>query len=132
MLILPLIFLENASEAKIWYIQNGMVVLLTGDFRQTLPVIQRGTPADEIQACIKSSRLWSTVEKLRLKTNMRVHLHNDVDSGLYAEMLLKIGDGCLDVDVEGYILLSREFCNLVESDVDFITNVFLELRKKFV
>ncbi|GFX65289.1 ATP-dependent DNA helicase [Trichonephila clavipes] len=78
-------------------IMGGRVVLLAGDFRQTLPVIQRGTPAYEIQACIKSSNLWSRVEKLSLKTNMRVHLHNDVDSGLYAEMLLKIGDGCLEV-----------------------------------
>ena len=52
-------------------IMGGMVVLLAGDFRQTLPVIQRGTPADEIQACLKSSSLWSRVEKLSLKTNMR-------------------------------------------------------------
>jgi ATP-dependent exoDNAse (exonuclease V), alpha subunit - helicase superfamily I member len=110
-------------------IMGGMVVLLAGDFRQTLPVIQRGTPADEIQACIKSSCLWSKVEKLSLKTNMRVHLHNDVDSGLYAEMLLKIGDGCLDVDAEGYISLSREFCNLVENDVDLIAHVFPELQE---
>lgn len=29
-------------------IMGGMVVLLAGDFRQTLPVIQRGTPSDEI------------------------------------------------------------------------------------
>lgn len=93
------------------------------------PFIQRGTPADEIQACIKSSCLWSKVEKLSLKTNMRVHLHNDVDSGLYAEMLLKIGDGCLDVDKEGYISLSREFCNLVENDVDLIAHVFPELQQ---
>ncbi|XP_055918651.1 uncharacterized protein LOC129950755 [Eupeodes corollae] len=110
-------------------IMGGIVVLLAGDFRQTLPVIQRGTPADEIQACIKSSSLWPTIEKLRLKTNMRVHLHNDVDSGLYAEMLLKIDDGCLDVDAEGYISLSREFCNLVESYVDLIANVFPELQQ---
>jgi PIF1 helicase. len=34
-------------------IMGGMVVLLAGDFRQSLPVIQRGTPADEIRACIK-------------------------------------------------------------------------------
>ncbi|XP_055910858.1 uncharacterized protein LOC129945224 [Eupeodes corollae] len=62
---------------------------------------------------------------------MRVHLHNDVDSGLYAEILLKISDGCLDVDAEGYISLSREFCNLVESDVDLIANVFPELQQNF-
>ena len=35
-------------------IMGGIVVLLAADFRQTLPVIQRGTPADEIRACIKS------------------------------------------------------------------------------
>ncbi|CAH2102538.1 unnamed protein product [Euphydryas editha] len=35
-------------------LMNDVVVLLTGDFRQTLPVIERGTAADEIQACLKS------------------------------------------------------------------------------
>ncbi|GFU91509.1 ATP-dependent DNA helicase [Trichonephila clavipes] len=38
-------------------IMEGIVVLLAGDFRQTLPVIQRGTQANEIRACIKSSNL---------------------------------------------------------------------------
>ncbi|CAK1588694.1 unnamed protein product [Parnassius mnemosyne] len=38
-------------------VMGGMVVLLAGDFRQTLPVIQKGTPADEIKACLKSSIL---------------------------------------------------------------------------
>ncbi|GFX21389.1 ATP-dependent DNA helicase [Trichonephila clavipes] len=60
---------------------------------------------------------------------MRVHLHNDVDSGLYAEMLLKIDDGCLEVDAEGYISLSREFCNVVENDMNLIAPVFLELQQ---
>lgn len=27
-------------------LMGGIVVLLAGDFRQTLPVIERGTPAD--------------------------------------------------------------------------------------
>ncbi|GFX05058.1 putative retrovirus-related pol polyprotein from transposon opus [Trichonephila clavipes] len=60
---------------------------------------------------------------------MRVHLHNDVDSGLNAEMLLKIGDGCLEADAEGYLSLSREFCNLVENDMDLIARVFPELQQ---
>ena len=34
-------------------LMGGVVVLLAGDFRQTLPVIERGTPADEINACLK-------------------------------------------------------------------------------
>ncbi|GFX74256.1 ATP-dependent DNA helicase [Trichonephila clavipes] len=101
-----------------------MVVLLVGDFRQTLPVIQRDTPADEIRACIKSSSLWAKVQKFSLKTNVRVYLHNDVDSEHYADTLLKIDHGCLDVDAEGCILLSREFCNLVENNVDLIAQIF--------
>ncbi|GFW07611.1 ATP-dependent DNA helicase [Trichonephila clavipes] len=87
-------------------VMRGMVVLLTGDFLQTLPVIQRGTPANEIRACVKLSNLWVKVKKFSLKTYTRVHLHNHVDFAHYAETLLKIGDGCLDADVEGYILRS--------------------------
>ncbi|GFT05084.1 ATP-dependent DNA helicase [Trichonephila clavipes] len=44
-------------------------------------------------------------------------------------MLLKISDGCLEVDAEGYISLSREFCNFVENDIDLIAHVFLELQQ---
>ncbi|CAF1264648.1 unnamed protein product [Didymodactylos carnosus] len=53
---------------------GGVVVLLAGDFRQTLPVIPKGTMADELKACLKASYLWRHVLKLGLKTNMRVHL----------------------------------------------------------
>ncbi|GFV67731.1 ATP-dependent DNA helicase [Trichonephila clavipes] len=99
-------------------IMERMIVLLAGDFRKTLPIIQRGTPADEIRACIKSSSFWAKAEKFSLKTNMRVHLRNDVDSEHYAETQLKIGDGCLDADAGGYNLLSREICKLVKNNVD--------------
>ena len=75
-------------------IMEGMVVLLSGDFRQTLLLIQKGVPADEIRVCIKSWSLWAKVEKISLKSNMRVHFYNDVDSGHY--------DGRLDTDAEGW------------------------------
>ena len=60
---------------------------------------------------------------------MRLHLHNDVDSGHYAETLLKIDEGRLDTGAEGYILLSREFCILVENDVDLIAQVYPDLKQ---
>jgi len=31
-----------------------VIVILAGDFRQTLPIISRGTPADQIHACLKT------------------------------------------------------------------------------
>ncbi|GFS73153.1 ATP-dependent DNA helicase [Trichonephila clavipes] len=65
-------------------IMSNVVELLAGDFRQTLPVIERGTAADEVNACLKASYLWTKVEKLYLTTNMRVQLFSDVESGAYA------------------------------------------------
>lgn len=40
---------------------GGVIVVLAGDFRQTLPDVTRGTPADQIDACLKSSPLWAHV-----------------------------------------------------------------------
>ncbi|XP_054745874.1 ATP-dependent DNA helicase pif1-like [Anastrepha obliqua] len=51
---------------------GGLMILLAGDFRQTLPVISRGTPADELNACLKASPLWNNVNTLSLTTNIRV------------------------------------------------------------
>ncbi|XP_073821521.1 uncharacterized protein [Musca autumnalis] len=56
---------------------GGALILLSGDFRQTLPVIPKSSAADELNACLKSSFLWRHVQKLQLTTNMRVALQND-------------------------------------------------------
>ncbi|GBP84223.1 hypothetical protein EVAR_62239_1 [Eumeta japonica] len=50
---------------------GGAMILLSGDFRQTLPVIPRSTAADEINACLKSSNLWHNVNKFQLVANMK-------------------------------------------------------------
>lgn len=55
-------------------VMGGVTVLLAGDFRQTLPVVPRGTRANEVNACIKASYLWPLTVKLSLTKNMRVHL----------------------------------------------------------
>uniref|UniRef100_UPI00358EB4DA ATP-dependent DNA helicase PIF1-like n=1 Tax=Myxine glutinosa TaxID=7769 RepID=UPI00358EB4DA len=64
-------------------IMGGVTLLLSGDFRQTLPVIPKGTPADELRACLKESYIWRRVEKLHLSTNMRVALNRDVSAGQF-------------------------------------------------
>ncbi|GFX03633.1 ATP-dependent DNA helicase [Trichonephila clavipes] len=74
---------------------GGVVVLLAWDFRLNLPVIERGTSAEKISACLKASYLWIKVEKLYLTTNMRVQLFSDVESVAYAQKLLEIGEGHL-------------------------------------
>lgn len=77
---------------------GGALILLAGDFRQTLPVISRSTPADELNACLKASYLWNQVEKISLKTNMRVHLLQDASAQTFSKHLLDIGNGSIPID----------------------------------
>ena len=71
-------------------IMGGLTLMLSGDFRQTLPVIPKGTRADEVRACLKSSRLWRPhVETLALSTNMRAQLFGDHSSDNLSESLLE-------------------------------------------
>lgn len=84
-------------------IMGGATLVLAGDFRQTLPVIPRGTRADELKACLKSSYLWRNVRKFHLSTNMRAHLHGDQLSGQFANNLLQLGNGKIKLDAQGSI-----------------------------
>ncbi|KAI8115014.1 ATP-dependent DNA helicase pif1 [Lucilia cuprina] len=80
---------------------GGLVVLLAGDFRQTLPVVSRGTPADEIN---------NEIEKLSLTTNMRVKLFNDTASDVN--------------DVNDENLFKPTFCNLISSEEELISKIY--------
>jgi len=113
-------------------IMGGVVLLLAGDFRQTLPVIPKGTMADELKACLKSSYLWTHVHRLRLKTNMRVHLQSDAAASQFAEQLLNIGDGKIIVDpISGLITIPSNFCNIVDSIETLKIKVFPNIRQCF-
>ena len=83
---------------------GGVTLVISGDFRQTLPVVPRGTPGNELKDSIKSSYLWDYMQSLHLRTNMRVALYNDLDSGSFSQLLLKIGDGELR-NTDGLILI---------------------------
>lgn len=62
--------------------------LISVDFPQTLSVIPKSTPADEINACLKSSIIWPKVEKISLPTNMRAQISRDEKAHMFAEKLL--------------------------------------------
>ncbi|XP_037959314.1 uncharacterized protein LOC119688719 [Teleopsis dalmanni] len=101
------------------------MILLSGDFRQTLPVIPKSTVADEINACLKSSNLWRYVKKLQLVTNMRVALVNDTSAEEFSKQLLLIGNGRVAVEESsGLIAFPSNFCNFVSSKDELINEVF--------
>jgi hypothetical protein len=113
-------------------LMGGVVIILAGDFRQTLPVIPRSTPADELNACLKASHLWQHVKKMSLKTNMRVHLSGDASAGDFSERLLTLGDGKAPVDpATDQIQFPSNFCYIVKSVEELKEKVFSNIQLHF-
>ncbi|XP_055907572.1 uncharacterized protein LOC129942588 [Eupeodes corollae] len=100
---------------------RGAMILLSGDFRQTLPVIPRSTAADEINACLKASNLWRYIKKLQLS----VVLLNDLSADDFSKQLLTIGTGRVPVDKSnGLISFPPNFFNFVSPKDELINKVF--------
>ncbi|CAH0703019.1 unnamed protein product [Spodoptera exigua] len=111
---------------------GGLMILLAGDFRQTLPVVPRGTPADELNACLKASPLWNNVKTLSLTTNMRVQLQNDQSATQFSKQLLDVGNGKVQVDAtSGLITLTNDFCRFVDTQLVLIENVFPNISENY-
>ncbi|XP_044591373.1 uncharacterized protein LOC123269604 [Cotesia glomerata] len=109
-------------------LMGGVVVLLAGDFRQTLPVVPRGTRADEIQACIKSSFLWPSVKVLSLTINMRVHLQPHPQAEEFSKVLIDIGDGKIPEE-DGKINVSCIRCDIVPDLITLTEKIYPNIDK---
>ena len=110
------------------FLFGGATVVICGDFRQTLPVVPRGTPADELNACIKAHELWGQVQKLKLITNMRVLLRGDRDAAHFAALLLKVGNGHIQHD-EGTFIKIPDGCGVIVKDKkELISKVYPNLK----
>ncbi|KAL0838591.1 hypothetical protein ABMA28_016683 [Loxostege sticticalis] len=95
---------------------GGCTILFSGDFRQILPVVIRGTRADEINASLKRSNLWP---------NMRLSLSSG-ENRLFAEMLLKVGNGKL-TQSDGRINLEN-LCILIYNIQDLVNNRYPDIH----
>ncbi|XP_049826254.1 uncharacterized protein LOC126266393 [Aethina tumida] len=111
---------------------GGAMILLAGDFRQTLPVIPRSTPADELNACLKSSNLWKYVKVLHLSKNMRVELQNDQSGNIFSKQLIDIGNGNFPIDMlTGCINFPQSFYHLTQSKEELIQKVFSDVAQNY-
>lgn len=68
---------------------GGKVLVMAGDFRQILPVVQGGGRVDIVNSCIKRTKQWRRVHQLSLTQNMRT----GKDETEFADWLLKLGNG---------------------------------------
>ena len=113
-------------------IMGGVLLILSGDFRQTLPVIPKSTPADEINACLKKSVIWEHVKIIKLITNMRAQISGDEKAQEFSEKLLQIGEGTYPIDENtGQITLTNELCNVVETPEQLINEVYPSIAENY-
>ncbi|CAN1185183.1 ATP-dependent DNA helicase PIF1 [Linum perenne] len=79
---------------------GGKTVLLGGDFRQTLPVVPKGSREDNINASLARSYLWNSCTLLHLQVNMRINSLPintlPIFGGMqFSDWVLAIGNGTL-------------------------------------
>jgi hypothetical protein len=67
---------------------GGVTTLLTGDFRQTAPVVRFGAEGDAIGSSVINSKLWKDVKRLCLTKPQRQKLDPE-----FADYLLRVGNG---------------------------------------
>jgi len=82
---------------------GGKVLILGGDWRQTLPVKQWGNRATVVDSLLSRCQLWKDVQKYRLVINERIRRNgNDKE---FEDLLLSIGNGTLRTvdDDESYV-----------------------------
>ncbi|GFQ94568.1 ATP-dependent DNA helicase [Trichonephila clavata] len=109
---------------------GGATVALDGDFRHTVPIVTRDTPADQINACLKDSYIWHHVEKFSLTTNMQSHIQGDLSAGQFANKLLQIGDGKFPEDPSTGLII-MQCSQIVHSPDEILSKVYPNIQQNF-
>ena len=90
---------------------GGISVILSGDFKQTLPIVIRSHQLAQIRVCIKKLRLWnlfknnqfSFTTKMRLQQVTNIEDHQELDE--FQRFLSDMGNRNIDDDCDGNIRL---------------------------
>lgn len=101
---------------------GGKLVILGGDFRQVLPIVNRGTQQDIIDAAVKSSTLWTQFKTFTLSANMRLTTGNHD----WNQFLLAVGNGT-NMNEEGKVELPQE----ILSSGNLIDEIYGDLLQNF-
>ena len=103
---------------------GGIMMVFGGDPHQILPIVHHGDHPQVLNACVKSSQLWSQVYEIELTQNMRVE-REEVE---FVGYLLWIGDGVEEVFPEiGEQVIKIASQLLVHSIEELISKVFPQI-----
>jgi len=124
---------------------GGKVVVLGGDPRQILPVIEGGSRAEIVNSAIVNSALWSAVTVLKLTQNMRLSssgLNSTQQQELaeFSKWILDVGDGKVEsVAKEGesepsWIQIPQELLLMTTGDkLECIVNeIYTDITEKYL
>jgi hypothetical protein len=117
---------------------NKLVVLMH-DFRQLLPVIQRGGRADIVRSCVTFSDIWENFTSLELTKNMRVELlklNNDLVQShlldMHSQWLLSIGEGTMDYAIPNTTIFEIPHQMACASQSELEDKVFHDLHLNYL
>ncbi|CAN1812469.1 ATP-dependent DNA helicase PIF1 [Linum perenne] len=119
---------------------GGKTVLLGGDFRQTLPVVPKGSREDNINASLPRSYLWNFCTLLHLHINMRINSLPintlPIFGGMqFSDWVLAIGNGTLPAETflpsiaADWITVPRKF--LIQSKHNAIEQLITRVYPSF-
>lgn len=86
---------------------GGKTFILSGDFRQILPIKKNAARTEIVDLLIKNSRLWKYVKILHLTENMRA----DPEEKMFADNLLDIGNGSQNDENDFITVPNSCFCS---------------------
>ena len=98
---------------------GGLTTLFGGDFQQTLPVVERGSQEQIIDATLLRSHLWEHIQVLHLRQNMR--LRGDPNAAEFSQWLLDVGHG-RNSNENGKVLIPNEM--LVNDANDLVNSIY--------
>jgi hypothetical protein len=94
---------------------GGKIIVLSGDFRQCLPVIPHANQAQVVDAALNRSPLWKFFNIMQLTENMRVQLSMDPDTQGFDDFTLKLGNGEMEVvEDTDLVQIPQEMCFRIE------------------
>ena len=110
---------------------GGITMVWATDWRQSLPVVVKGSRGQIVNSCLKSSYLWKHATVFKLDINMRV-FQNSEDKE-FTDYLLSCGDGLLPTHPQGgQFRVSIPEDLIFKGDLDALINwVFEDLETQY-